>query len=186
MNYSSFIQNKSARIISGTLTVIVIVVLFVGFVFAVKWFRSGSQTEEEVVPSVANILTPDPISQAVIDGSIDRESRIAGLYWQANKEIVGEAKRGEKDDKFYLEIDAALPAIDRESDYYQVWLLRKIPYDYFSLGEMVTDDEGDFVFEWSASDKKDYMAYSQIIITLNKYEGSHDPGEHLVEGEFGE
>ena len=51
---------------------------------------------------------------------------------------------------------------------------------------MVTNDDGDFVFEWPAPDDKDYSSYTQVIITVNEYQGSADPGTHLVEGEFGD
>lgn len=163
----------------------VVIVLFIVFVFSIRWFRTDSSQGIETVPSIANVLTPDPISQAVIENSIDTQSRVAALYWQATGKMVGEARRGEKDGGFYFELETRLPEIDRAVAYYQVWLLRKIPYDFFSAGEMVTDDEGDFVLEWNASDRKDYSTYTQIIITSNKYEGSPDPGEHLVEGEFG-
>ena len=78
-----------------------------------------------------------------------------------------------------------LPEIDREVHYYQVWMLRRLPYHYFSLGEMVTDEDGYFVLEWEAEDDEDYSAYTQIIVTVNPYDGSADPGQHLVEGEFG-
>ncbi len=63
--------------------------------------------------------------------------------------------------------------------------MRKIPYDFFSAGEMVTDEDGTFVLTWSAPEEGEFPQYSQIVITANAYEGSSDPGVHLVEGEFG-
>ncbi len=167
-------------------TVLAIIVLFVIFVFAVRWFRAEPSQEEATVDSIADVLTPDPISRSVIQSAIDTQSRSATLYWQGTGEVVGEATRGEKDSAFYVELQTRLPEIDREAVYYQVWLLRKIPYDFFSAGEMVTDDEGNFILEWTAPDaQEDYATYSQIVITTNQFEGSSDPGEHLVEGEFG-
>lgn len=170
---------------STTLTIVVVAVLFVVFVVAVKWFRSEPAQEEEVVSSIADVLKPDPIAQAVIDGAIDTQSRQAVLNWVASGERVGAATRGEKDDRYYFEMKTSLPEIDRETQYYQVWLLSRLPYDFFSLGEMVTDEEGYFVLEWAAGDDEDYSSYTQVIITLNAYDGSSDPGTHLVEGEFG-
>jgi hypothetical protein len=130
-------------------------------------------------------LKPDPISQAVIDGAIDTTSRDAVMRWVSNDERIGEAHRGEKDDLYYFEMETKLPEIDREVYYYQVWLLSRIPYNFFSLGEMITDEEGDFMIEWVALDDEDYSTYSEVIITLNQYDLSSDPGEHLVEGKFG-
>jgi hypothetical protein len=163
----------------------VVLLLFVVFVFAVRWFRSDAPSEESVVPSIADVLKPDPISQAVIDSSIDTDSREATLVWLATGERVGTATRGEKDGRFYVELKTSLPEIDREASYYQVWLLSRLPYDFFSLGEMVTDDDGAFVLEWQAPDDEEYSNYTQVIITVNEYQGSADPGTHLVEGEFG-
>ncbi len=179
-------QRKWIRIGSAIGTGVAVVALFLVFVFAVRWFRADtSEQDNPKIDSIADVLTPDPISQAVIESAIDTESRIASLYLRGTGEMIGEAKRGEKDGVFYVELKTRLPEIDREKTYYQVWFLRKIPYDFFSAGEMITNDDGDFVLEWVAPDAKDYRTYTQIIITVNQYEGSSDPGAHLVEGEFG-
>ena len=179
-------STRTRRWGSSALTVVCVLVLFVVFVVAVRWFRAKPLEEESVVSSIANVLKPDPLSQAVIDGAIDTRSRDATLEWEATGERVGAATRGEKDDRYYFEMKAALPEIDREVSYYQVWLLSRLPYDFFSLGEMVTNDDGDFVLEWEAPDDEDYSSYTQVVVTMNAYDGSADPGGHLVEGEFGD
>lgn len=162
-----------------------VVGLFIVFVIAVQWFRAPKEeVEESRVDSIVEVLTPDPISEAVLKG-IDTESRGAVLRWTTTGEELGDATRGEKDDEYYFEAELSLPEIDREIHYYQVWLVRKLPYDYFSLGEMLTNDDGDFVIEWQAEDGVDYSDYTQIVITVNQYEGSPDPTDHLVKGEFG-
>ncbi|MFA4845961.1 MAG: hypothetical protein WC654_05370 [Patescibacteria group bacterium] len=186
MVYGGSRERQKIRWGSAIGTGTLVVILFIVFVFSVRWFRSAPIAEEETVNSIADVLTPDPISQAVIDGAIDTESKIATLRWSATGEIVGEARRGEKDDKFYIEFMSMLPEIDREAYYYQVWVLRRIPYDFFSVGEMITNDEGKFILEWLASDDEDYLSYSEIVMTVNEYEGSADPGAHLVEGKFGD
>ena len=158
--------------------------LFIVFILAVKWFRSEPVEEKNTVPSLVDVLTPDPISETFINGSIDTQSREARLVWLATGESVGTALRGDKDGKYYFELKTTLPEIDREKIYYQVWLLRRLPYDFFSLGEMATDEEGLFVIHWQALDGDDYLGYTEIIITANQYQGSADPGTHLVEGQF--
>ena len=178
-------EGRARRWGSTAGTGVVVLLLFVLFVFAVRAFRDTEPEGETVVASIADVLKPDPISQAVIDGAIDTESRGATLRWVATGERVGSATRGEKDDRFYLEVKTVLPEIDREAQYYNVWLLSRLPYDFFPLGEMVTDEEGNFVIEWTAPEDEAYSSYTQVIITLNPYEGSSDPGTHLVEGEFG-
>jgi hypothetical protein len=164
---------------------VVVLILFVLFIFAVREFRETEPEEDSLVDSIAEVLKPDPISQAVIDGAIDTESSEAVLRWTSTDERVGTAVRGEKDDRFYFQMQATLPEIDREIFYYQGWLLSRLPYDFFSVGEMLTNEDGDFVLEWEAPDADDYASYTQVIVTLNQYEGSADPGEHIVNGKFG-
>ena len=45
------------------MTAVCVIVLFIVFVVAVRWFRSEPIAEESVVSSIANVLKPDPISQ---------------------------------------------------------------------------------------------------------------------------
>lgn len=179
-------NTRSVRWKSAIGTGMIVVFLFVIFVVSIRWFRSQSQKEKPFVASIAEVLKPDPISQAVIDTAIDTQSRDAILKWVATGERVGTAVRGEKDGRYYIEMKATLPTIDREVYYYQVWLLQRLPYDFFSLGEMVTDEEGYFILEWEALDDQDYFGYTHLVITVNEYGGSPDPGEHLVEGVFGD
>jgi hypothetical protein len=179
-------QKRWRRFGSAVVTAAAVIVLFVVFVVAVKWFRAEPVAEESVVSSIVNVLKPDPISQAVIDGAIDTESREATLYWTSTGERVGSATRGEKDNRYYFEMKTSLPEIDRELYYYQVWLLSRLPYDFFSLGEMVTDEDAYFVLEWEAQNDEDYSNYTQVIITRNVYGESSDPDVQLVKGVFGD
>ena len=167
-------------------TAVLVLLLFVLFIFAVKWFRTKPEQEDAIVSSIVDVLKPDPISQALIDGAIDTQSRDASLYWVSTRERVGVATRGKKDDHYYLEIKTSLPEIDRETHYYQAWLLRRLPYGYFSIGEMITDEDGYFVLDWEAPDDEDYAGYTEIILTVNAYVESPDPGTHKVEGSFGD
>ena len=187
MRYDKVRTNKKKiRWGSAIGTGVAVLALFVLFIFAVAWFRTPQEDESsQYVDSIVDVLTPDPISQAVLKG-VDTESKDAALYWATTSEELGDAKRGVKDDKYYFEAKLNLPEIDREVHYYQVWLVRRLPYDFFSVGEMVTNDDGEFVLEWEAEDDEDYFDYTQIVITVNLYEGSSDPGDHLVEGEFGD
>ncbi len=167
-------------------TGMIVLCLFLLFILGVKWFRSEPVEEKNTVPSLVNVLTPDPISQTLINGSVDTKSQEAKLVWTATGESVGMAVRGKKDEKYYLDLKAVLPEIDSEQVYYQVWLLRRLPYDFFSLGAMTAQEDGSFVFQWEApSDDEDYLNYTEIVITANQYTGSADPGAHLVEGTFG-
>lgn len=179
-------QRGVGRFRSYTGTVFIIFFFFIVFIFAVYWFRSKPTAPQETGNSIADVFTPDPIARELIEGAIDTQSKDATLRWVATQEIIGQARRGEKDARYYLELKTRLPEIDREKFYYQVWLLRRLPYDFFSLGEMITDEEGNFIFEWHAPESKDYSDFTEIIITMNEYGRSADPGVHLVEGKFGD
>jgi len=162
--------------------------LVVLFVVLVAWFRSSkSAPSEEIVDSITDVLTPTPVSVELIERAVDIQSREAILYWLGTGEEIGEARRGEKDGAYYLRVKTALPMIDRESQFYEVWLLQQIPYAYFSAGEMITNDLGEFVLEWDAPEKAvSYNGYTRVIITLEVYDENSDPASHVAEGIFDE
>ena len=80
---------------------------------------------------------------------------------------------------------ASLAPIDRENFFYEGWLLRPVPFHYFSTGEMVTNSLGEFVLEWEGKLGQDYRAYTRVVITLEAKDGNPDPAAHIVEGIFG-
>lgn len=159
--------------------------LFVVFVLAVAWFRRPQPTAEDRIDSIAEVLKPDPISQAVLNGAIDTEARVVNMALVEDGRSVGEGRRGEKNDQPFFEFEMSLPEINREAFFYQVWLVRPIPYDFFALGEMITNDEGIFVLEWEGEEEKDFSAYVDVVVTRQEYGGSTDPLVHIAEGTFG-
>jgi predicted transcriptional regulator len=178
-------KGRFGRWISAAGTSAVVIILFVVFVFAVMWFRQPKDEVEERIDSIAEVLRPDPISQAVLSGAIDTESHTATLTLGVTGETVGEARRGKKDERYFFELKATLPEIDREVFFYEAWLVRPIPYGFFSAGELVTNEEGDFIVEWEGENEKDYSGYVEVVITRQEYQGSTDPQAHIVEGTFG-
>ncbi len=185
MLYSS--DKQSVRRLGSTaITGLVVVVLFVVFVFAVFQFRKPKEAVQDRVGSIADVMTPDPISAAVIAGAIDTESEHATMHPLNSAESIGRARRGEKDDAYHIELTLTLPEIDREIFYYEVWLVQPIPYDFLPIGEMTTDEDGKFILAWQAPDKDaDYSGYVQIVITRQEKTGSPDPNVKIAEGEFG-
>ncbi len=181
-------KKKQSFVWGSTLgTGVLVLGLFIVFVIAVGWFRSSKpEPVEKTIDSIAEVMKPDPISQAVINGAIDKESKEARMRLVASQADIGFVKRGTKDDKYFLESELTLPEIDREAWFYEVWLVRQIPYGFFSVGEMVTNDDGVFVIEWQAAEEdEDYSDYSDIVVTLQEYGGSTDPQRHVSEGVFG-
>lgn len=168
-------------------TGVLVVLLCAIFFGAVLWFRSKpKQAIEDRVESIADVLTPDPINQAVIAGAINTQAEDASIHLLHSAQSVGAAKRGKKDEAYYLEMKTTLPEIDREVFYYEAWLLQPIPYDFFPVGEMMTDEEGDFILTWQAPDRdNNYLMYDRIVITRQERKGSTDPNVKVAEGAFG-
>jgi hypothetical protein len=181
-------SSRHRRLTSVFGTGAMILFLMALFVVLVTWFRSSkSDPSEETVDSIADILTPTPVSMEWIERATDTQSRQAVLRWLETGEEVGEAKRGKRDGVYEVQVKTSLPAIDRETQFYEVWLLRKIPYGYFSAGEMVTNDLGEFVLEWEARESDiSFDDYTQLIITLEAYDDNPDPALHVAEGFFDE
>ncbi|MFA6131768.1 MAG: hypothetical protein WC702_01705 [Patescibacteria group bacterium] len=98
---------------------------------------------------------------------------------------VGAAERGIEKGILYHTIKVSLPEINRETEFYEGWLVRQAPYDFFSTGEMVTDDDGDFVLEW-AGEHSDIVSYDRVIITREARDDIAAPSEQVAEGVFGE
>lgn len=171
--------------IVGTVGAILILIIIFGV--AVAWFRASKKTPEEMVfvESIADVLTPESVSLNAIEEGVDTKSRDAILYSNTDGAEVGSAKRGAKDGAFYHSAKATLPEIDREAFFYEGWLVRKVPFDFFSTGEMVTNDDGEFVLEWEGEEDEDYSGYTQVVLTIEPYDGNPDPGDHVAEGEFG-
>lgn len=150
--------------------------LFVGSVFV---FRNSKHEKPLVASSIVSeassvVFTPTTLSNP--------DATLVGL---SSKKPVGTAVRTIENSLFHLTMSASLPGIDRDSQFYQAWLVRPVPYDYVSAGEMITNDLGSFVLDWTGSSDKDYSGYTDLVITLQARGGDADPQTHVVEGEFG-
>ncbi len=109
----------------------------------------------------------------------------ATILLLSTKKPAGTATRLLQNNVLNVSLRATLPEIDRESQFYQLWLVRPVPYDYFSAGELVTNEMGAFVLNWVSESTKDYSGYTDLVITLQVRGGSSDPQTHIAEGEFG-
>lgn len=162
-----------------------VLVLLIGvFVLSVYLFRKPDvkRADANAVNSIADVLTPTPL--AFSGSTSSAQSKMAALASVSGSSDSGTATRGTKDGQYYFSIKAAFPDIDREAFAYEAWILRPIPYDYLSVGEMETNDDGEFVLEWSATSGKDYTAYTEVVITLEPKDGNPDPSGHVFEGAF--
>lgn len=149
------------------------VLLFVGSVFI---FRNTKH--EKPIEKAIEVIEATEVTKTLTQ--LD-----ATLVGVSSNKSVGTAARSIANGVFHLNMSAALPGIDRESQFYQAWLVRPVPYDYVSAGEMVTNDLGTFVLDWNGSSDKDYSGYTDLVITLQARGGDTDPQTHIVEGGFG-
>lgn len=164
----------------------VVVGFFILFGVLVFWFRTSKPNADATSDSIVDVLTPVPVASSVVDSAIDLESSQGTLTSLSTNKPIGMANRGTPDGLYRITMNAALPEIDREKQFYEAWLVRKIPYDYISVGEFVTNDLGVFILEWLGKSGIDYRAYTNIVVTLQTKDGDPAPQRHVVEGEFGE
>jgi len=161
-------------------TGLVLAALVAAFIASVYLFRkSNNDLPTQNDDTIANVLTAAPVAIPAVTNS--KEAVLHDLTGQG---ASGVATRGEKDGHYYHTIKAILPGIDRASQMYEGWLVRPVPYDYFSTGEMVTNDLGEFVLEFNGDPRGEYSGYTQVVITLEAKDGISDPAAHVMEGEF--
>lgn len=153
------------------------VVLFAGSVFI---FRNAKY--EKPVADVGAPLVGAQQSVTEVGSLSNPDATLIGV---SSSKPVGTATRTISNALFHLSMHATLPGIDRASQFYEVWLVRPVPYDYVSAGEMVTNDLGAFVLDWNGAIDKDYSGYTDLVITLQARNGDTDPQTHVAEGEFG-
>lgn len=154
------------------------------FAVSVKAFRARTPEPQAIsIASTAPIATPTSITPSIPESA--RQDREAALVDVRSSVRVGVARRGQEDGKPYVELVMSPLAIDRESQAYEAWLLRQVPYEFFSLGEMVTNDLGEFVVRWEGGKDGTVDDYTRVVVTLEKKDGNPDPGEQVIKGTFG-
>jgi len=179
MTYRSPYRRRSSVPIKVIGTAGLIVSILGVFAASVYFFRTSSDVVASPVDSIADVLVPTPMA---IPTATD--SREAVLHDLTGSGATATATRGTKDGHFYHTIKASLPGIDRASQMYEAWLVRPVPYDYFSTGEMVTNEAGEFVLEFNGDPAGEYSGYTQVVITREAKDANPDPAIHILEGEF--
>ncbi|MFH1253668.1 MAG: hypothetical protein V1664_05090 [Candidatus Uhrbacteria bacterium] len=136
-----------------------------------EWKKGEEETTEVLSGSISNLIPSENLS---------REATIKSL---SSGQEIGLATRGLDKGVFYHTVKINLPAIDREKEFYEGWLLRQAPYDFFSTGEMITNEVGEFVLEWTDT-HDDLDDYNQVVITREARDGNSVPGARVAEGRF--
>jgi hypothetical protein len=108
----------------------------------------------------------EPTSVLFAAASLDRDHPDAVLQGLDGFAGKGTAHRAWKDGRFTLSIETNLvnTSIDRATTAYEVWLIRPVPYDFFSIGDMVSNNIGFFVTDWEGSAGSDVRDYTQVLI----------------------
>ena len=96
----------------------------------------------------------------------------------------GKATRDIEEEQFHHVVRASLPGISEEYYYYEGWLVRPVPFEYFSTGDMVHNEDGEWVLEWFGEENKDYSSYTEVVITLEPRDENPAPDIHILEGRF--
>lgn len=183
--HSSFNKHHHKSSFGSAIVTGLIALVFIGlFAYGIWWFRFAPKDEVVTTEkdSITNILTASPVSSAIIAAST-RTATSATLHDVQGGSSSASVTRETDDGQFFLKMKAVLPEIDREKFYYEAWMIRQVPYDYISVGDIVTNDDGEWVLEWVGAEGK-YDAYTRVIVTLEAKDENPDPSGHVLEGEF--
>lgn len=180
-------RSRSPRSRTGSVLGTIIGLLACAGLFAasVYLFRTRSsalaeQRRKEPTPTVdaANVVDAPRQTATLMGVNGAAGSLPAG---QAGGEAMREAKNG----AYTLSVHAQPPAIDRQTEAYEVWLLRRRPFAFTRIGEMTTDEAGVFVLDWSSTDGTlDVGSYPTVVVTREAKDGNLDPGTHVLTGTF--
>lgn len=158
------------------LVVAAFVLLFGGSMFLFRTAKHEKPKDVSSVLATTSTVTPNPS---------EFSQTSATLIGLTSNKPVGTATRSLVTSLFHLSMSVTLPGIDRASQFYQAWLVRPVPYDYVSAGELITNDLGTFILDWNGLADKDYSGYTNLVITLQARGGDEDPQGHIAEGGFG-
>ncbi len=148
------------------------------FVVSVYLFRSraGNAARE------SRSATTSPAAETRLADQPPQTAELSGVDGvQGSGTVTRETKNGQQ----AISVRATPPAIDRQAESYEAWLLRRRPFAFTRLGEMVTDETGTFVLDWTSGDSTvDAFSYPTVIITREAKDGNPDPGVHTLTGTF--
>lgn len=160
----------------GILTLIV-------FGVGLFYLRSGQKNRSENNNAVYDLDNPQNPFNPSSDNNAVLQKQTAVIKSLSSNLEVGSADRGIENGILYHTIKVSLPEINRETEFYEGWLVRQAPYDFFSTGEMVTNNLGEFVLDW-AGEHSDIVSYDRVIITREARDDNPAPAEHVAEGVF--
>lgn len=135
-----------------------------------------------VLENADEIGTEANVAQSTEDVEISTQAFEAALSAVGNSHAEGAATSDYVDGTFRHLVVATLPD-PPEGYFYEGWLVRSRPFDFFSTGEFIqhVDDLKWYLVYESEDDKRDY---NKVIVTLEPNDGDPAPAEHVLEGVF--
>lgn len=135
-----------------------------------------------VLENADEIGTEANVAQSTEDVEISSQAFEAALSAVGNSHADGAATSDYVDGIFRHLVVATLPD-PPEGYFYEGWLIRSRPFDFFSTGEFIqhVDDLKWYLVYESDDDKRDY---NKVIVTLEPNDGNLAPAEHVLEGVF--
>ena len=184
---SQFHGRRRSSGFSGTVVVIGLAFIVIAglFAYGIWWFRFRDKTvpEPTAASTIENVLSPTSVSMADLASTTSGASHDAILRDVSGGSGSGTGFRDTVDGQFVVRLKLSLPEIDRERDAYEGWLVRQLPYGYFSIGEVVTNDDGEWVLEWTGA-PGEFDGYTRVVVTREAKDGNPDPSGHVLGGEF--
>ncbi len=137
---------------------------------------SSSIVLDESIVDEANIAQ-DTTEVAISEGALETLLEpVAGTHGS------GTATSDVTDGRFQHVVVATLPE-PPEGYFYEGWLIRSRPFDFFSTGRFIQHaDDLKWYLVWdSPEDKRDFK---KVIVTLEPDDGDEAPSEHVLEGAY--
>ncbi|MEK7094588.1 MAG: anti-sigma factor [Patescibacteria group bacterium] len=120
------------------------------------------------------------IAQSTKDVKVNAKSMEAILASETGRQGSGTATSSFLDGEFQHIVVSNLP--DPGAGYfYEVWLIRSKPFDFFSTGRLIqhADDLKWYLIYSGKEDKTDFL---KVVVTIEKDDRNAAPGEHILEG----
>lgn len=180
---------RSSRKSSGSSAIktVVLVVFLVGvFAGSVYLFRTSHASRAALnilsaVSAKTEGLSPSNEPETVTVELVNVENE-SGRVPSTGKHDTAILER--KDGKLHVTLNTSPSPIDRQTTTYEAWLFSRLPFGFFSLGELTTDEQGVFILNWEQADRPSYGSYRTIIVTREAKDANPDPGVHVLEGTF--
>ncbi len=135
-----------------------------------------------VLENTDDIDTEANVAQSTEDIEISSQAFEAALSAIGDSHAEGAATSDYVDGTFHHLVVATLPD-PPEGYFYEGWLVRSRPFDFFSTGEFIqhVDDLKWYLVYESEDDRRDY---NKVIVTLEPNDNDLAPAEHVLEGVF--